>query len=549
MKKSLWIIAAAFVLAACNKEAVKPEEPIVEDSAPVEYTFNFTVNHPSETKGIKSGWQRGDKVFFFFPGQTEGYVDMYYAEGWTTTVHGNVSINPQGGTVSALYILPTGDVNGYTTYAGYNSDYGWLIQGTHGEAFHLAAENVPYTVTVATYIPGADEIVAEVSATIDLQAPERMIQFYIPDETSQEESILFQCDYANQDYFVQGMKNDGTVNKSLVTGTQAYRAKLGGDDGYYAWRYLAEEQINSNTVYSFSMYKKGTWYFYSTKLPTPLASGKAVKLSSLEKHPLPVFTVSASGDKVIISSANLITRYYQTWYWRFGEEYYPMGDNAGNKQISDAAPWVSVESSAFIDLFGWSTNANFFGINSSENDSDYSGDFVDWGDEFPYATPYSGVWFNGGWRVLDKNEWETLLFSRNASTLNGTENARFAKACVHSCNGVLVFPDNYVHPTGGAGLPVNINDITASFGVNVYSLEEYLAMKEAGCIFLPAAGMRRGTDVNPDAGVYGAYWTSSDYNYSDQAWYCYFTDSIIAMGSQNRHVGQAVRLVVTVKYP
>ena len=555
MKKTLWIIAAAFVLAACNKEAVKPEEPVVEDPAPVEYNFNFTVNHPSETKGIKTGWQRGDKVFFFFPGQTGGYVDMYCngeGWGWTTTVRGNVSINMQGGTVSALYILPTDEVNGYSTFAEHNSESGtWEIKGANTDVFYLSAENVAYTVNVATYVPEAHEVVAEVAATIDLQAPERMIQFYIPSDSgansiSAEESFIFACRQAYA-FDSVGMKTDGTINRETATSNnyfyaKAHKAVLGNEAGYYAWQILVEDPGNE---YEFAMTKNGIPYLYKTTLASPLTPGKAVKLSSLVNHPFPMFTVNGSNKKVIFSKANLRAVYNGTeWAWSIGdlgEKQYDYVGNAGaNGHLTNTAPWIS-ENSGTIDLFGWSTNASFFGINSSTDNSDYSGDFVDWGTIPNLTLPwYFSINLSQTWRTPTRDEWEWVLEYRSASTVNGTENARYAKARVASVNGLILFPDTYLHPSG-VTLPeqINVNDEAS----DEYSAEEWEKMEKAGCIFLPASGARMGTSVF-DPGVAGYYWASSVDESSSLPEYMILYP--VGSGHGDRYYAKPVRLIMDI---
>ena len=148
------------------------------------------------------------------------------------------------------------------------------------------------------------------------------------------------------------------------------------------------------------------------------------------------------------------------------------------------------------DKFGWSTSATTYGMNTSTSNSDYSGDFVDWG-----AT------MGTGWFTLSKDEWTYLFKTRSASTVNGTENGRYAKAKVNDVKGVILFPDTYTHPDG-VTTPTNVNTTNASFDSNTYTVADWTKMETAGCVFLPAAGYRYGSSVI-DSGTDGIYWSAT----------------------------------------
>ena len=148
------------------------------------------------------------------------------------------------------------------------------------------------------------------------------------------------------------------------------------------------------------------------------------------------------------------------------------------------------------DKFGWSTSATTYGMNTSTSNSDYSGDFVDWG-----AT------MGAGWFTLSSDEWTYLLNTRSASTVNGTENGRYAKAKVNDVKGVILFPDTYTHPDG-VTTPTNVNTTNASFDSNTYTVADWTKMETAGCVFLPAAGYRYGSSVI-DSGTDGIYWSAT----------------------------------------
>jgi hypothetical protein len=166
-----------------------------------------------------------------------------------------------------------------------------------------------------------------------------------------------------------------------------------------------------------------------------------------------------------------------------------------------------------------------------EINGDYSGDFVDWG-----AT------MGAGWRTLTSDEWAYLLKTRSASTVNGTENGRYAKAKVNDVGGVILFPDTYTHPDGVAA-PTGVN-ATDEYGWegNSYTAADWTKMESAGCVFLPAAGCRYGSEMI-GLGSYG-YYGSATPDGADYAYRVKFNSgSLEPANSINRCLGCSVRLV------
>lgn len=205
------------------------------------------------------------------------------------------------------------------------------------------------------------------------------------------------------------------------------------------------------------------------------------------------FTVS-EGKQVSFSRGNLTATIDATGAptaWRFAANQYDfLVEGGANKTIGTAA--------GDIDLFGWSTSDMTYGISTSTKSLDYSGDFVDWG---------TAIDNKGTWRALTVDEWMCLFNTRDASTVNGMINARYAKATVKGNNGIILLPDIYDHPSGIAELK-NINTENAEYMDNSYDLSAWQAIESAGAVFLPAAGRRNGYNVY-DVGEYGTYWSSS----------------------------------------
>ena len=265
-----------------------------------------------------------------------------------------------------------------------------------------------------------------------------------------------------------------------------------------------------------------------------------------------VFTV-ASGHAVHFSRGNL---QYQasTNTWRFAEHQYDIVGSANSNISSSYSGW--------IDLFGWGTSGWNSGAvcyqpwATSTSYSDYrpGGSYAnnltgayanaDWG---VYNAISNGGNQVGMWRTLTKDEWSYLLNSRAASTVGGTANARYAKAKVNGTCGVIIFPNTFTLPTGMT--VTNVNNSSGAYTSNTYTSSQWGQLEAAGCIFLPAAGRRNGTDVR-NVGSYGFYWSSS-YREADDPYasvgyvydmYYYATGTIDVNGS-SRNYGHSVRLV------
>lgn len=286
--------------------------------------------------------------------------------------------------------------------------------------------------------------------------------------------------------------------------------------------------------------------------------------------------------KVIISQGNL---QYQasTGTWRFAEHQYDcIGATVGN--TTTIANGRATQDD-WIDLFGWGTSGWDNGYTHYYRPYDVGSDGQNSG--FGYG-PTNGIAFgfsltgayaesdwgvynrinNGGnatgmWRTLtggSGSETDTLFSKRSTSTTNlpaGTNNtqARFIKAQINGINGIILFPDNYVHPTN-VNIPLRTRYYNAlGAGSDYYfdnfqpSFPDWPKMEAAGAVFLPAAG-HRASGVNvPDANDAAWYWSSTNYS-SQYARAVYFTDntkSSIATDNTYRYYGCSVRLVMDVR--
>lgn len=226
-----------------------------------------------------------------------------------------------------------------------------------------------------------------------------------------------------------------------------------------------------------------------------------------------LFSVSPT-KKVFFSPGNL---QYQasTNTWRFAEHQY---DYVGADNSNICATY-----SGWIDLFGWGTGNN--PTLSSTNDTDY-GTFVDWG---------TNAISNGGntanqWRTLTSAEWEYLF-----------NNHQYGIGNVNGVGGVILLPDSWTQPSGCSftAEPASNN---GDWTHNSYTLAQWANMEAAGAVFLPAAGVRDGTNVF-GMGSNGVYWSSTPNSESYANLLDFRSDYLYAMTYGLRHYGFSVRLV------
>ena len=198
--------------------------------------------------------------------------------------------------------------------------------------------------------------------------------------------------------------------------------------------------------------------------------------------------------------------------WRFAKQQYQyIGDaniNVGDKNYE-----------GWIDMFGWSNgDANNFGVNPSNRNEDYTGEFQDWGTKM-----------GEGWSTLSADQWKYLLNTRpNASSLKQI-------ARVGSVVGIMLFPDNWNET------PVVKAKNDSYFEVEIYNydLDQWAQLENAGALFLPAAGRRTGgwgnkINYDQEEETDPEKLNGGHYKYQDNTnIYCYYWTSTINETTKN----------------
>ena len=246
----------------------------------------------------------------------------------------------------------------------------------------------------------------------------------------------------------------------------------------------------------------------------------------------------ALGTQVRFSPGNLQATYDgSSWSWDFAPNQWSyIGNAAGNTNVTNSSPWISAPGT--VDLFGWSTYATYFGINSTYDDDTYYGDFVDWG------TNAIGSDVAGSWRTLSKDEWQYLCESRTD---------KYGIGHVAGQYGYIILPDEFTDPMTNHGNQAFVAIAPIAFlSDNVYTTGgDWEAMEANGAVFLPAAGSRFGTGAG-EVNSKGNYWSSSvsqfggDNKDITHAYYIRFDEYIIGpieLTTTRRNDGNSVRLV------
>ena len=238
------------------------------------------------------------------------------------------------------------------------------------------------------------------------------------------------------------------------------------------------------------------------------------------------FRINAAGDQIMFAKGNLqatTTDLGATWTWGFAtNQWDTIGSAGANTKITANG---TVSGNGTVDLFGWSTEATYYGIHKSTSSDDYTGGVLkDWGENITSAE----------WRTLTNDEWRYVLQTRpNYNKLRG-------QAMVNGVNGYIFLPDEWELPTGLSFTP-NPNNWTA----NVYDGADWTAMENAGAVFLPMAPRRSGIKVQKQTS--GSYWTATKYGSSDSgssSWMFQFFVDGVKTDMSSRYYGYSVRLTM-----
>lgn len=271
MKK--WFItlfALLFAFSACQRESALPDRG--SSVNPSQFIFNINIQHPDNlTKGVKTDWENGDKVFIFISGITDGYFTATYnGIVWTTAIEG-VSLNSLGtsGSLNAIY-LPYGN----DATPSYSNNQWTFNKGT--DTYYFYAQAIPYTVEMI----GEDYVV---SSTIQMVKPNTYVQFFVP-YSGAEGTIQIACNALCPAGFGSLSSNGIITDNSGSAGVpiNGYADDLAGEVGYYV---SGKPIDNPGTDYYFVL-KKGDTYSHYYKSRDAIQANKAYQLASYSSWPM-----------------------------------------------------------------------------------------------------------------------------------------------------------------------------------------------------------------------------------------------------------------------
>ncbi|MBQ6954196.1 MAG: hypothetical protein IJP81_09860 [Bacteroidales bacterium] len=298
MKKIfITLSAAVFALVACNKEI-----PVVENE-PAEATklaFNFQVNHPDDTKAVKTAWESGDKIYVFFEdiyGEGKYLTLTYNGSAWTSSTN-NLAVSEFGGDESTVTMhavfFPFEQPE--ITAVGEGFTFKTKSEG-HTTATAGLGIYTYYMTSSATCTVTVDSEIKTLGGTLSMELPAGFVQFYIPANGSEY----------NEDYryrlSIEGIKPLACVayNADYSYGTSSYHKTVPAITNNFSTKELAAAQPMWGYKYgegiAFSGVIDGAWNKEKSHIAYLFDTEAAAKITTI-----PTGKELASHNAVIFSS-------------------------------------------------------------------------------------------------------------------------------------------------------------------------------------------------------------------------------------------------------
>ena len=472
MKKMIILLSTLVALAACNKET-----PILESVIdPSQVVFNINVENANATKGIKTAWENGDVVYAFFEGNSTQYVKMTYnGSSWSYkdkdggTTFSGLTLSASGKKVSAVYFP------GFVCSAAPAfKDDKWKFSGVEG--YFQYTNGVSYTVK-------STSDVTTLEATIRLNAPDNIIQVYIPSSEagtlgSGNEFVLTATHI--HPFTFSGVAPGGDV--SWEKGSRgfpqtAYSGTVAGDAGYYFWGILGYSGLFD---FDFQLVEQN--------------AEKKYAISSKSKHAAPGKEISSAAIKLTGLTDN--GKFVSLGYG--GGPLWATGNLKDDGTIAD--PLLAG------DYYKWCYTTPYDVTGATDPYANYyKGDYVPEKDP-AYAKS------SGKWSMPTKDQLEALYDVQNTNAKTFSESWKEGWT-------------NLGTAKGGMLIQSKVNGIS---------------------LFLPAAGiyLYGVTVVLFEVGENGYYWSTAGYG-SDSAFFLEFYNGLIGTDYSplNRAWGASVRPV------
>ena len=509
------LMPAMLLTTACsNQDDIANTSNITSKGYALPVTVNVTRGGDATTRatfdGSKLNFSDGDKLFVnggsVSVGSFAGTLTWQSGGTFSGTIYTSKKWDDTADELFATAIANSGYTNATLLPNGYGS-YGYL-------SIHNNNTYDDYVETNETY-------------TCATSKADGVAQFSYEKATTYSSGFALAPQNAILNFTITGLAASTSVNVSLTSTAPYNITGTVTTDAFGTATFAAGVEANTD-LSDLSLTVDGNAITLVNESKT-LTAGKIYNItrSAIPGALFGQFSVSST-DKVYFSKGNL--QYTKsTGIWSFMDHQYSTVETTSQAIGTDYAD------QDVVSLFGWGTSGwnngntyyqpyNTAYVSSSgsskgygygpKNGSTYTYDLTgtyanaDWG--------HNAI-SNGGntadtWRTLTEDEWTYLFNTRSASTVNGTADARYAKAYLFgTMHGVIIFPDVYSHPAGvTAPTGINATSSTSWYG-NKYTATDWAKMEAAGCVFLPAAGWRDATTIKK-VNEYVRYWTSSTYS-------------------------------------
>ena len=277
MKKKLFsIFAALLALSACQKVSLPSEEGKTYDLSRLR--LDFTIEQGEATKGVRTGWQNGDKVFIFFENINSAYAVVEFdGSAWSA-----VPVIPSpmetpalasSGFLTAVY-LPYGNT---LTPVWDGTANAWTFSGTFSGAkdcYYLKSEKASF------FITDMENVLPTLGAYLYMDTAERFVQFFVPDEEATG-TIQLACN-SLVPAGISGVSLDGSVTETALSQggwVTAHAETFGGEKGYYASGKLASRP---GLLYYFAINAGGNYQHYYKQRTSTLVGRGAYQLPARE---------------------------------------------------------------------------------------------------------------------------------------------------------------------------------------------------------------------------------------------------------------------------
>lgn len=576
------LAAAASLTTGCQKEEVEPEVPATPAKGMPVYVEAMTGDTKLRTLGLTVEWENGDQILI----GPDNYYSIWNAqkEVYNITVSGSdVSVDYTPDATAKVAFFPKNLV----AFFGGAGVIGAKVPSEY-TVRRTSTVSVGGTVYNRNHIdlPMFAQMPANPSS-ITFQHLTGCIYLYVKNPTSKalildevelshsRKKLCGTVEFASMDQPINGTPEDRTVKVVYPDGLSI---PAGGEVRNVQVPVLPIDASNNgkltlkikcHTVTSDLYYKGRDVHVFEYTATSPTVARNQLVITKVnfdyENDPNNRITTTkggfglSEGRRVFIAATNLkwkATTSRDDAKFTFGNPasvWYCIGGNS----LANTTDEYSGSGAYETDLFGYGTNGWYRytwssgGYCTPDLKKSYYAYYpdvyltranYDWGRYTIYSTT-SNSYSSTGWYTLSTADWKYMLCDDNEY------NDRRAWGKVANQPGIILLPDNYVHPEGlPAIVPYEvtsrptIGETMAIFsytsGANEYTTDQFTLMRQAGAVFLGKTGWRdTGSDTPYKDPSYGCYWGSDKAS-------IYFGAGVIGRrtGDYNRAAGYAVRL-------